>query len=218
MTLIGFWTNDCTNTSPPIRSYSSLLMPVLGYVLGSRYIISLFRHVAANSMIRTYLSSPTMKPRSSSCGFCRTSPPSSLRPMLNLLILVPRRIGRKIRKEGRGRKRLGREPIWRCMYRYVWFTIFFAELWSVVDYFNRFCFIGRALGYNAGGKAWWGWGLIFWWVAPTVDITNVQNILCYLFYNVHWILGNCQCVVKCDSWLYFRLSTNFSHVPALIGC
>ena len=96
-----------------------------------------------------YVSSPTMKPLSSSCGSCRTSLPSPLRPMLNLLIPVPRQIGQRIRKEGKGGRRFGREPIWRCMYRYVWFLIFFlllAELWSVVDYFNPFCFIGRALG------------------------------------------------------------------------
>ena len=97
LTRIDFWTNDYTNTSPPIRSYSSLSMPVLGYVLGSRYIISLFRHVVANSTIHTHLSSPTTKPRSSSWGSCRTSPPSPLRPVLNLLILVPRQIGRRIR-------------------------------------------------------------------------------------------------------------------------
>ena len=40
-----------------------------------------------------------------------------------------------------------------CMVYDIFFS-FLAELWSVVDYFNRFCFIGRALGYNAGGKAW----------------------------------------------------------------
>jgi hypothetical protein len=156
LTRIDFWTNDCTNTSPPIRSYSSLLMPVLEYVLGSRYIISLFRHVVANSTIHTHLSSPTTKPRSSSCGSCRISPPSPLRPMLNLLILVPRRIGRRIRKEGRGKRRLGQEPICRCMYRYVWFLIFFLLSCRIVvccDCFNRFCFIGRALGYDAGGEA-----------------------------------------------------------------
>ena len=30
---------------------------------------------------------------------------------------------------------------------------FLPELWSVVNSFNHFCFIGRALGYNAGGEA-----------------------------------------------------------------
>jgi len=105
LTRIDFWTNDCTSTSPPIRSYSSLSMQVQGYVLGSRYMTSLFRPIVANSTIRTYLSSPTTKPRSSSCGSCRTSPPSLLRPMPNPLILVPRQIGRRIRKEGRGRRR-----------------------------------------------------------------------------------------------------------------
>ena len=127
-TRIGFWTNDCTNTSPPIRSYSSLSTPVLGYVLGSRYIMSLFHPAVANSMIRTYLSSPTTKPRSSSWGSCRISPPSPLRPMLNLLILVLRQIGRMIRKEGRGGRRLGRERICRCMYRYVCCWFFFFRL------------------------------------------------------------------------------------------
>ena len=55
-------------------------------------------------------SSRTMKCPSCSFVSSKTSLPSLLRPMLNLLILVPQRIGRKIR-EGRGRRKLGRETI-----------------------------------------------------------------------------------------------------------
>ena len=62
------------------------------------------------------------------------------------------KVGRKGREKIRPRAHLSMY-VQVCVVFDILFS-FLPELWSVVNSFNHFCFIGRALGYNAGGKAW----------------------------------------------------------------